>query len=66
VDVKTTKTYMHIASVVFRDEADRLEARVLRGRGSTGMSESESTKHEPAHVTTRSGETADCLSDIQL
>jgi hypothetical protein len=25
----TTKTYMHVAGVVFRDEADRLEARLL-------------------------------------
>ena len=28
-DMKTTKTYMHMAGVVFRDEADRLEARLL-------------------------------------
>jgi len=28
-DMKTTKTYMHMAGVVFRDEADRLEARLV-------------------------------------
>jgi len=30
--MKTTKTYMHMAGVVFRDEADRLEGPPGRGR----------------------------------
>ena len=28
-NMKTTQTYLHVAGVVFRDEADRLEARLL-------------------------------------
>jgi integrase len=28
-DMKTTRNYMHMAGVVFRDEADRLEQRLL-------------------------------------
>lgn len=28
-DMKTTKIYIHMAGVVFRDEAERLEARLL-------------------------------------
>lgn len=38
-DMKTTKTYMHMAGVVFRDEADRLEARLLGVESSTRLSE---------------------------
>jgi hypothetical protein len=44
----TTKRYLHLAGVVFRDEADALERRLL-GSGelstelSTDLSESEST-----------------------
>jgi len=43
-DMKTTKTYMHMAGVVFRDEADRLEAPLLGVERSTHMSASESTE----------------------
>lgn len=32
-DMKTTRIYMHMAGVVFREEADRLEARFLGSRG---------------------------------
>ena len=28
-NMKTTQMYLHVAGVVFRDEADRLEARLL-------------------------------------
>lgn len=28
-DMATTRTYLHLAGVVFRDEAERLEARLL-------------------------------------
>jgi hypothetical protein len=28
-DMRTTKTYLHLAGVVFRDEAKRLEERLL-------------------------------------
>jgi hypothetical protein len=31
-DLRTTKRYMHLAGVVFRDEAERLEERLLGGR----------------------------------
>ena len=30
-NMSTTKTYLHVAGVVFRDEAERLEARLLGG-----------------------------------
>ena len=32
-DMKTTQTYLHLAGVVFRDEAERLELRLLGRRG---------------------------------
>jgi hypothetical protein len=50
-DMKTTWTYMHMADVAFREEADRLEARLLGVESSTRLSESEST--EPDRVTMR-------------
>jgi hypothetical protein len=36
-DMKTTKNYLHLAGVVFRDEAEALERRLL-GEVSTGLS----------------------------
>jgi hypothetical protein len=36
-DMKTTKNYLHLAGVVFRDEAEALERRLL-GEVSTGVS----------------------------
>jgi hypothetical protein len=36
-DMKTTKRYLHLAGVVFRDEAEALERRLL-GEVSTGLS----------------------------
>jgi hypothetical protein len=57
-DMRTTKTYLHLAGVVFREEAERLEARLLGVEGSTPLSESESTEHDPRRVTMRSGNPA--------
>jgi integrase len=37
-DMKTTRTYMHMAGVVFRDEAERLEARLLAPRAEENTS----------------------------
>jgi len=46
-NMSTTKAYLHLAGVVFRDEAEALERRLLGGELSTGLStgpnESEST-----------------------
>jgi Phage integrase family len=44
-DMKTTRRYMHLAGVTFRDEADRLEARLLGTavESSTDLSESQPT-----------------------
>jgi integrase len=41
-NMKTTQRYLHLAGTVFREEADRLEERLL-GRSSTDLSESEDT-----------------------
>jgi integrase len=32
-NMRTTQTYLHLAGVVFRDEAERLERRLLSGLG---------------------------------
>jgi integrase/recombinase XerC len=40
--MSTTQRYLHLAGAVFREEADRLEERLL-GRSSTDLSESENT-----------------------
>ena len=53
-DMKTTQTYMHMAGVVFRDEADRLEARLLGVESSTHLGESEDTERDLNRVTMRS------------
>lgn len=58
-DMKTTKTYLHMAGVVFRDEADRLEARLLGVESSTRVSGSESTEHDLNRVAMRSGDPTD-------
>jgi integrase len=52
-DMKTTKTYMHMAGVVFHDEAARLEARLLGVESSTRLSESEDTERDLNRVTMR-------------
>jgi hypothetical protein len=48
----TTKRYLHLAGTVFRDEADRLEDRLLGGAlstpVSTHLSTPEPTSTEPA------------------
>jgi hypothetical protein len=38
----TTKTYLHLAGTVFRDEADALERRLLSTEPSTNLSAPES------------------------
>ena len=44
-DMKTTSAYLHLAGVVFRDEAERLEHRLLGGvETSTQLSESQGTE----------------------
>ena len=53
-DMKTTKTYMHMAGQVFRDEAERLEARLLGVESSTHLGESEATSDDLSRVTMRS------------
>jgi integrase len=58
-DMKTTKTYMHMAGVVFHDEADRLEARLLGVESSTRMSESESIERDLNRVAVRSDDPTD-------
>ncbi len=51
--MKTTKTYLHLAGVVSREEAERLEARLLGVDGCTRLSESEDTERDLAHVAMR-------------
>ena len=38
-DMRTTRTYLHLAGTVFRDEAERLEQRLLGRRGVTVVDE---------------------------
>jgi integrase len=57
-DMKTTKTYLHLAGVVFRDEAERLEARLLGVESSTRLSEPDVIEEEPAHLSMRSHDPA--------
>jgi hypothetical protein len=47
--MSTTKRHLHLSGVVFREEADRLEERLL-GRSSTDLSESEDTSADSAEV----------------
>jgi integrase len=58
-DMKTTRTYLHLAGVVFRDEAERLEARLLGVESSTRMSEPQDTERDLTRVTMRSEHPAD-------
>ena len=58
-DMRTTKTYLHLAGVVFHDEAERLEARLLGVESSTRLSEPEDTEHDLTRVTMRSEHPAD-------
>ena len=48
----TTKRYLHLAGVVFHDEAAALERRLLGVEGSTHMSEPEPTSDELTRITT--------------
>jgi len=70
-DMKTTRTYLHLAGVVFREEAERLEARLLGTAElstplSTRMGEPESTEHDPAPASMRLDGPADPSDEIQL
>ena len=65
-DMKTTKTYLHLAGVVFRDEAERLEARLLGVESSTHLSESESIERDLNHTTMRFDDPTDGSGEIQL
>ena len=65
-DMKTTKMYLHLAGVVFRNEAERLEARLLGVESSTHLSESEGTEQDLNRVTMRSEHPADVPDEILL
>jgi hypothetical protein len=57
-NMRTTQTYLHLAGVVFRDEAARLERRLLGDQAvesSTDLSEPESTSRDSADVAMPSG-----------
>jgi hypothetical protein len=46
-NMSTTQTYLHLAGVIFRDEADALELRLLGGvESSTRLGESQPTEHD--------------------
>lgn len=65
-DMRTTRTYLHLAGVVFPEEAERLEARLLGVERSTHLSESEGTERERMNATMRSGDRSDVGDEIQL
>jgi integrase len=52
----TTRTYLHLAGTVFRDEAERMERMALGGSStepSTDLSEPQGTEHDAAGLTAR-------------
>jgi integrase len=49
----TTKRYLHLAGVVFHDEAEALERRLLGVEGSTRLSESEPTSDDLTRIAVR-------------
>ena len=49
----TTKRYLHLAGVVFHDEAEALERRLLGVESSTHLSESERIQHDPGNAAMR-------------
>jgi len=52
----TTRTYLHLAGTVFRDEAERMERMALGGSSaepSTDLSEPQDTEHDAAGLTAR-------------
>lgn len=65
-DMRTTRTYLHLAGVVFREEARRLEARLLGVETSTQLSEPEPTEGDLARVTMRPRDWSDGGDEIQL
>src|SRR5204863_3089927 len=57
-NMSTTKRYLHLAGTVFRDEADRLEQRLLGSESvepSTDLGEPESASDDPADAAMRAG-----------
>jgi hypothetical protein len=52
--MQTTKGYLHLAGVVFRDDANAIEVRLLGDRNgvesSTHLSESQPTEDDPASL----------------
>jgi integrase len=46
-DMRTTQTYVHLAGVVFRDESERLERRMLGVESSTHLSASQPISDDP-------------------
>lgn len=65
-DMRTTKVYMHMAGVVFRDEAERLEARLLGVESSTHLSESQPTSDDLNRIAMRSDDPDDVPAESQL
>jgi integrase/recombinase XerC len=51
--MSTTKKYLHLAGTVFREDAERLEARQLSTEPSTAPSEPERTSHDPSGLESR-------------
>ena len=63
-NMATTKRYLHLAGVVFRDEADALERRLLGGLStepSTDLASPERTSDDLAPLGEAEGEAADAL-----
>jgi hypothetical protein len=52
-NIATTKIYLHLAGVVFRDEANALEARLLGTEVGTHTSAPNPTVHDLSGSTTR-------------
>jgi hypothetical protein len=61
-DMRTTRTYLHLAGVVFPDEAERLEERLLGAvqgvERSTHLSESELISSEVASLNVAENDSA--------
>jgi integrase len=55
----TTRTYLHLAGTVFRDEANALESRMLGTRISTHASEPETTREQLSGSTKRVDDSGD-------
>jgi hypothetical protein len=63
-NMATTKRYLHLAGVVFRDEADALERRLFGGLStelSTDPASPEGTSHDLEPLGEAEGQAADAL-----